>query len=128
MIHAMTFPLSQTRLLQNAPTLFAAYPLAWLALVYLFAARARFQLGHWPAPYRSDPLDLGFGIHHSSILLGMVAMPAVVVSTLALAVIRRQPLSRRRHVATLGLLVVSNVILGTLCQWDPGHVFEWFAD
>ncbi len=124
----MTSPLSRTRLLQNAPTLFAAYPLAWLALVYLFAARARFELGHWPAPYRPDPVDLGFGIHHTSILLGMVAIPAVTVVSLVLTVVRRQTVSRRRLWATLGLLVVSNVILVALCQWDPGQVFEWFAD
>lgn len=124
----MTTALSRSRILQNVPTLFAAYPLAWLALVYLFAARARFQLDHWPAPYRPDPVDLGFGIHHSSIVLGMVAIPAVIIATLVLTVIRRQTLSRRRLVSTLGLMVVSNLILVSLCHWDPGQVFEWIAD
>lgn len=124
----MTATLSRTRLLQNLPTLFAAYPLAWLALVYLFAVRARFQLGRWPAPYHPDPADLGFGIHHGSIDVGLMALPAAILTTLVLTVSLRRTVSRRRLWITLGLLAVSNGILVLLCRWDPGHVFEWFAD
>jgi hypothetical protein len=55
----MNSPVIRTKLPNSLPVILAAYPLAWLALLYAFVVRARLHLGHWPTPYQPDPKDLG---------------------------------------------------------------------
>jgi hypothetical protein len=56
--HTMNSPIIRTKLPNSLPVILATYPLAWLALLYLFVMRARLHLGHWPEPYQPHPKDL----------------------------------------------------------------------
>ena len=111
-----------------APMLLAAFPVAWLGLLYAFVLRARLQLGHWPAPYRPDPKSLGFGLHHQAIWLGLFAVPYIAGAGLALALLGRATGMYRGLWRVLGLLLISLTIFILVLQLDPGNYFEWFAD
>ncbi len=106
----------------------AAYPLAWLALLYAFVVRARLHLGHWPTPYQPDPKDLGFTFHHQAISFGLMALPVVVLASVALSVVGRHLGAYHRIWPALTLLVASVVLVIALGRLDPGDFFEWFAD
>lgn len=108
--------------------LLAVYPLGWLGLFYSFVLRARGTLGFWPTPYRPDPQELGFTLHHLAIDLGMVVLPVAVLSVLALVLLLPSSANGRRNWVALVLAVVSLGLAITLAQLDPGHYFEWFAD
>jgi hypothetical protein len=108
--------------------LLAVYPLGWLGLFYSFVLRARVTLGFWPTPYRPDPQELGFTLHHLAIDLGMVVLPVAVLSVLALVLLVPSLAKGRRNWSALVLAVVSLGLAIALAQLDPGHYFEWFAD
>ena len=124
----MHLPRLENRWWRRLPTILACYPLGWLALAYLFAARAWWVLGRWPSADRPDPSDLGFTLHQGAILLGLVALPMFALATVVLAVGGRRFGMDRRLGPTLTLLVVSIGLLIGLTQIDPGGVFGWFAD
>jgi hypothetical protein len=108
--------------------LLAVYPLGWLGLFYSFVLRARVTLRFWPTPYRPDPQELGFTLHHLAINLGMVVLPVAVLSVLALVLLVPSSINGRRNWSALILAVVSLGLAITLARLDPGHYFEWFAD
>lgn len=108
--------------------LLAVYPLGWLGLFYSFVLRARGTLGFWPTPYRPDPTELGFTLHHLAIDLGMVVLPVAALSVLALVLLVPSSTNGRRNWSALALAVVSLGLAITLARLDPGHYFEWFAD
>lgn len=108
--------------------LLAVYPLGWLGLFYSFVLRARGTLGFWPIPYRPDPTELGFTLHHLAIDLGMVVLPMAVLSVLALVLLVPSSTNGRRNWLALVWAVVALVLAIMLARLDPGHYFEWFAD
>jgi hypothetical protein len=115
------------KLPNSLPVILAAYPLGWLALLYLFAIRARVQLGHWPTPYQSGPKTLGFTFHHQAIWFGLIALPFVAIATVALAIRGRRLAVYHRIWPALTLLIISVVLVVTLGYLDPGGLFMWFA-
>ncbi|MBL9166713.1 MAG: hypothetical protein JNN07_03160 [Verrucomicrobiales bacterium] len=118
------FSLIRTKL----PLILAAYPLAWLSLLYLFVLRARLYLGHWPQPYHPDPKDLGFTVHHQAVWFGLMALPVVALATVALALVGRRVAVDRRIWPALTFLVASIVLVIVVARLDPGGFFNWFAD
>jgi hypothetical protein len=110
------------------PLLLAAYPLAWLSLLYLFVLRARLHLGHWPEPYHPDPKDLGFTVHHQAIWIGLMALPVVALATVALALVGRRKAGDRRIWPAVTFLVASIALVIFVARLDPGGFFNWFAD
>lgn len=114
--------------LRHTPLLLAAYPLCWLALFYSFVLRARLALGYWPAPYQPDPKDLGFTLHHTAVLLGVVAWPAVIVAALGSALIGPREMLARRLLLALARLGLCLLVYYILVSTDPGQFFVWFGD
>lgn len=106
----------------------AAYPVAWLSLLYLFVLRARLHLGHWPEPSHPDPKDLGFMVHHQAIWIGLMALPIVAVATIALALVGRRVAADRRIWPALTFLAASIALVMVVARLDPGSFFNWFAD
>lgn len=117
-------PLIRTKL----PLILAAYPIAWLSMLYLFVLRARFHLGHWPEPYHPDPKDLGFTVHQQAIWIGLMALPVVALATIALALVGRRVAVDRRIWPTVMFLVASIALVMVVARLDPGGFFNWFAD
>ena len=104
----------------------ASAPVAWLLLFGLFILRARVRLGRWPAPYQPDPKDLGFDLHHATIVAGIPVMfTAVLCATALTFLVHERPgrLWLLRIAAVGGLVAVI-----TLARTDPGYVFTWLGD
>ena len=72
----------------------AATPFLWALLFWSFVLRARFRLGHWPAPYQPDPKDLGFVVHYYLLLAGMPLALAAAVVVPAVVLFSSRTLSR----------------------------------
>ena len=107
----------------------ALVPLMALLVGVAYVVRARLAIGEWPAPYRPDPKDLGFELHH---LLWILAINAALLSpiwTLGVLILRRvQHGSRYRHLASVALgATVWALALGLLLT-DPGSFVEWTFD
>ena len=108
----------------------AALPLAWLGFIWLYVLRARLALGAWPQPYRPDPKDLGFDVHH--LLIGLL-MPLVFVTPVVLApwtVLCRKWL-REAGLRPWLIVSVSLALSATafaLARMDPGRFVEWYCD
>ncbi len=104
----------------------ALAPMAWLLLFGLFILRARVTLGRWPAPYQPDPRDLGFDLHHASIVAGMPLMFAAVLCAIALTfLVHDRP---RRPWILRATAVAALVAVIALARTDPGYVFTWLGD
>jgi di/tricarboxylate transporter len=108
---------------------FAAVPWLGLALLYSYPLRAWFALGHWPQPYRPDPKDLDFFVHHMLVGGGLVISmlsPLAVLLGLALWrwVLRRRDLPWR----SLAVFAVGYGLFWALVSTDPGDVLEWYFD
>ena len=106
----------------------AAYPLFWLALVYSFAIRARFALGHWPYIHNPNPKDLGFTFHLQLIWPCFKAIPLVAMVTVILAVIGRRACVYPRIWPALTFLVFSIVLVVAIAIIDPRHLIQWLTD
>jgi hypothetical protein len=109
--------------------LFAAVPWLGLAVLYSYAARAWFALGHWPQPYRPDPKDLDFFVHHMLVGGGLtITMTSPLAVLLGLA-LRRWVLHRRDLPwRSLAVFAVGYGLFWALVIVDPGHVAEWYFD
>lgn len=99
----------------------ALAPVVWLVLVGAFVVRARVVLGGWPAPYRPDPKDLGFWLHHSAIVAGIPTMFVAVACAVVLSVRARRWACSAAALLGLGAVIVIGRV-------DPGYVFTWLAD
>jgi hypothetical protein len=108
----------------------ALVPVVWLMLFGSFVLRARLVLGHWPAPYRPDPKDLGFDVHHAVLLVGMPLMFAAVTSLAGLSLVsygrHRRAEAQLRSTAVVAALSLAIVI--AVAHYDPGGLFTWLAD
>jgi hypothetical protein len=104
----------------------AAAPAAWLLLFALFVLRARLALGRWPAPYRPDPKDLGFSLHHTAIVVGMPLMFVAVLWVTVLALSGRSRPGRRWLVPLIAWAGLVAVVL--LARADPGGLVTWLGD
>ena len=108
----------------------AALPLAWLGLFWLYVLRARLALGAWPQPYRPDPKDLGFDLHHVLIAL-LLPLPFVTPLVLASWTVLGRGWLRAAHVRpwlalSVGLALSAGVF--ALARLDPGRFVEWYCD
>ncbi len=107
----------------------ALIPAAGLFAFYSFVARARLALGVWPQPYRPDPKDLGFVLHHELVwlLLGAALLSPVALGLSLLlrrtALLRGRPVRRALSVFAVGYLLVCFALVK-----DPGAFLEWLAD
>ena len=113
---------------ERTPLLLATYPLCWLALFYGFVLRARLALGYWPAPYLPDPKDLGFTLHHLAILVGLAAVPAVLLAAFGSALMGPRKTVHRRLWLVLVLIVASAGVWLLVIAQDPGQFLLWFGD
>jgi hypothetical protein len=104
-------------------------PTGWVALFYAFVVRAYFKLGYWPAPYRPDPKDLAFNLHHLAVWLSfpVIAASVVVFGIVVVSQGRKYGRTSRRWIMGMGYVVTLLVGGGLMCI-DPGHFLEWFVD
>ena len=104
-------------------------PLGCLLICLSYACRARLELGYWPTYDNPDPKRLGWPIHHTIVLLGMVSVaPALVISALA-----GLWLACRRRLIFGAVIVSLSVLLWFSMVWlghSPlGDEFcAWFFD
>ena len=106
----------------------AAIPFLWMAAFWSFVLRARVAIGYWPAPYRPDPQDLGFDIHHFLLVAGMpLALTAAILAPALFLWPRAAGRSRPQVVAAL-LALGGGAILIVWGQTDPGSFLYWFGD
>ena len=104
----------------------ASLPVAWLAMFYLFALRARTHLGYWPRPDVDDPKDLGMALHHALI---WITGPFVTLSLGALGVLLFwEPVDGRRPWGVAAILIAANGIFVAANLMDPFQLLTWFAD
>lgn len=106
----------------------AGFPLLWLVGFYAFVLRARWALGHWPAPYRPDPAELGFKLHALTLQLALFVEPLILLAAVVLALVARYRDWVRRVWPAFALLAGSVLLTLALGRTDPGRFFEWFAD
>jgi hypothetical protein len=108
----------------------AATPFLWTLLFWSFVLRARFSLGHWPAPYQPDPKDLGFVVHYYLLLAGMplALAAAVVVPAVVLFSYRTLSRSPARPGWAAALAAASGAGLVLWGQLDPGQFLTWLGD
>lgn len=108
----------------------AATPFLWTLLFWSFVLRARFSLGHWPAPYQPDPKDLGFVVHYYLLLAGMplALAAAVVVPAVVLFFYRTLSRSLARPGWAAVLAAVGGAGLVLWGQLDPGRFLTWLGD
>ena len=113
----------------NSPLLWliCLAPAGYLALFYSFVLRARLALGTWPQPYQPDPKELGFGVHHAAVLLGL---PLWMVSPMAvLLLVALQPrFGRRKIVLPVLVFGLLYLVAWLVLRMDPGSFGYWFAD
>lgn len=82
-------------------------------MFYGFVARARLELGYWPAPYRPDPKELGHDVHMLlSYVLFTCALAAPLLSYFAKRLYRRAGgagvfVAMLCYVALAGFIVIS---------------------
>jgi hypothetical protein len=119
------------RRVRSNPFVFActALPIAAILALYAFAVRARFSLGYWPAPYRPDPEDLGFSAHYDLVMAlfnAALASPIPVVVILAWVATRSRQYGQALRSA--GVFAAVYGAMFAIMWWDPGSVFEWYAD
>jgi hypothetical protein len=104
----------------------AAGPFLWLLLFWAFVLRARLALGYWPAPYRPDPEDLGFLVHHYALLgtmpLALLGVAAAFVLVVPWAT-RPAGTWRARALPALGA-----ALFLVWVRTDPGRFLYWFGD
>ncbi|MHC5209910.1 MAG: hypothetical protein ACYTG2_04235 [Planctomycetota bacterium] len=107
----------------------ATLPCVALATLYGYALRASIVLGHWPQPYRPDPKQLGFTLHHD---LVRWLLEAAIFSPVALAVLllaRGLGAGRIRQPSAFVIVFAATYALFWLVfVSDPGRVFEWYAN
>ena len=107
----------------------AALPVSGLVVMYGYVLRARIALGEWPRPYRPDPKDLGFSLHHG--LAGVFLLVAVLspIAFAACLLLRRRDTPRVRHRGTAIAVFATGYALLWLLAWtDPGGFIAWYAD
>lgn len=106
----------------------SAIPLLWLSLFYVFMARIRLDLGHFPAPM-VEGSALENGMYDQLLRLSALPIvPCAALLALPWTLIRRPVLPPRIFrvaFALSGLSVVSLILLITI---DPGKCIEWFID
>ncbi|GEM_PF-1359483 len=108
----------------------ALIPAASLCMFYSFVLRARFALGVWPVPYRPDPKNLGFELHHEAVwLLLEAAFVSPIAFALCAVVHQVVPPLRQRHIGrSLVFFFVGYAMLWLALLADPGSFVEWLAD
>jgi hypothetical protein len=106
----------------------AAMPLCCYVFLYTFFIRARLALGYWPSPYKPDPKDLAFDVHHAIIWQLFTYVPLTAVAWLLLLPLWRQLTIPSRFTPRLLLFLLSWTIWWTLLLRDPGEIMEWFCD
>jgi hypothetical protein len=105
----------------------ALTPLLWVAWFYLYVVRQHIHLGFWPQPYRPDPKDAGYIIHHLSIYLGGLVIPAMPIVVIGLILYRQSKDARFKGRIALGL-AFSYACYWAVLRVDPGQYWEWFRD
>jgi len=98
------------------------WPIVWLLV---FATAARLKLGYWPSYDHPDPKDLHWPIPDIAVL------PLLFLAPIALSVTLGGCLRAwysRRWDWRLMLTVCSFVVFVLWLRFDPGGLFNWWAD
>lgn len=106
----------------------AAFPVVWLALLYLFVIRARVHFGHWPSPADGMAKYMAFTAHHTFTVYALYAAPFVAVGAFAWAIALRREDSGFRVSKPLVVLSTSVIVCTLLVATDPGGFILWFVD
>jgi hypothetical protein len=97
------------------------WPIVWLILL---ASLARLKLGYWPSYGHPDPKDLNWPIPD---MTGPLLLLAPIAAGVALAAGIRAWYVRRWNWRFL-LTVCSFAVFVLWFLFDPGGLFEWWAD
>jgi len=102
-------------------------PAAWLGIV-VHAYRARGVLGRWPTYNQPDPKDLPLWLvrDHDERVVAVVA--AAVLVLLGAILLYRVTRPGMRVAGAVGLSTLGAVVGLGLMYFDPGGLFEWWAD
>ena len=104
-------------------------PVACVLICLSYAVRARWELGHWATYDNPDPKNLGWPIHHSLILVSLLAIyPALILSILSSFWLlhRRMIIPGSLIIALAVLLWLGMTVLG---QSKTGDEFAaWYLD
>jgi hypothetical protein len=104
------------------PWLLAAGP-------YVEACIVRLVLSRWPRPSFDDPGQLATEPLHLVIwLLLAVLWPAAMLPVVLAALKWREILSNWRYTVWIGVSAVGLLAFLLLPYYDPGRVWDWFAD
>src|SRR6267143_5652806 len=113
---------------QTMLTSAAAFPAAWLVLLYLFVLRARYHFGHWPSASDGLAKYMGFPVRQSLTIYALLAAPWVAIAVVVVAVVLRRRDSSFRVGPPLAILAASVLFSVALFATDPGRFILWFID
>ena len=110
----------------------AALPWLWLVLLYTFALRAAFFVGHWPYYSHPDPKDLPDRFHPQSEFLEFLIPVIVSVAVISLfALVTRSARSARQPLGisfAVGMAFILASVPIILLILDPAGVMNWIVD
>jgi hypothetical protein len=117
------------RIKQWVLSIAVAFPLLWLALVYLYILRVRVHLGHWPSASDGMAKYMAFAlVHHDLTVDILLILPLILVAVIVSAFLCRRHNSHFRAWIPITILVGS-ILLGIVVSVaDPGGFILWFVD
>jgi len=117
------------RVKQWTVSLAAAFPLLWLALIYLFILRARVHFGHWPSATDGMAKCQHFAsIHHTLACWLFVLSPIIVLAVIISAFVCRRRYRGFRAWVPITVLIGSILLWVAITVGDPGGFISWFID
>ncbi len=107
----------------------AAFPVLWLAFIYLHILRVRIHLGHWPFAADGMAKYMAFGLTHHDFVVGMVWISPLILLGLGIALFICR---HRDHGVKIWVPIA--ILVGSIClsfavmAKDPGGFILWFVD
>jgi hypothetical protein len=117
-----------TRTQQRILGVLAAFPLLWLALLYLLVVRARLQFGHWPSQSDGMAKFTGFSGQRDLIIYTLYLAFLAVIAALVWAIALRRRDSSFPILKPLAVVALSAAVWTLLVTIDPGGFIIWVVD
>jgi hypothetical protein len=117
------------RIKQRVLSIAAAFPLLWLASVYLYILRIRVHLGHWPSASDGMAKHMAFGLVHHDLAVDISLVSPLILLGLGIsAFICRRRDHRFKIWVPIAVFVGSILLSFAVMAKDPGGFILWFAD